>query len=216
MCDIAIHRSRLSESTSTATATTTSPSTATSVSSSVGYQLELAAGQRQQSSFVGMSPTIHTPDSTHMPVAEQPFARLRLLADACASLVDPFEALATHKTITFDDAGEYQKQPDDSSSLSNEPSQPVEDTTARTTTGIPEQETFPSINEHFRRRLSGTVPETLLTAITGEPRLVTGHYLMGQKPDSTDKWIIMTGDKIKPFKCGHEGCDKHYTSKRNP
>ena len=210
-----MHSSRLSESTSTATTTTSSTSTATSVSTPVGYQLELAAGQRQQSSFVGTSTTIHTPDSTDMPVAEHPFARLRLLAEACASLVDPFEALATHQTITFDDPGKYQEQPDDSSSLSNEPSQPVQDTTTRTTTGIPEQENFPSINEHFRRTLSRTVPETLLTAITGDPRLVTGHYLVGQKPDSTDKWIIMTGDKIKPFKCGHEGCNKHYTSKRN-
>ena len=149
-----MHSSRISESTSTATATTTSTGTATSVSTPVGYQLELAAGQRQQSSFVGTSTTIHTPGSTDMPVAEHPFARLRLLAEACASLVDPFEALAKHQTITFDDAGEYQEQPDDSSSLSNEPSQPVQDTTTRTTTGIPNKRPFRRLmntsGEHFR------------------------------------------------------------------
>ena len=208
-----MHRPRLSKSTSTATAT--SISTTTSVVVSRVSQPELAAGQRQQGSFAGMSTTVHTPKSTHISAAEQPFAGLRLLAEVSASKVDPFAALATHQSVTFDEAGKYQEQPDDSFSLSNESSQPVEDTSNKTTTNIPEQETLPSVNEHFRQALSGTVPETLLTAITGDPRLVTGHYLMWQMPDPTDKWIMWTGDKKRPFKCGYQGCDRHYTKKQS-
>ena len=96
-------------------------------------QPESAAGQRQQGSFVGISTTVHTPESTHMPSNYQQHAGLRLLADVTTSQVDPFDALASHRTIAFDEEDEYQKQPDDSSSFSNEPSQPVEDTTTKTT-----------------------------------------------------------------------------------
>ena len=211
-CDISMHRPRLSKSISTANAT--SITTATSVTASGVSQPELAAGQRQQGSFAGMPTNVHIPKSTHISAAEQPFTGLRLLAEVSASQVDPFAALATHQSVTFDEAGQYQEQPDDYFSLSNESSQPVEDTPNKTTTNIPKQETLPSVNEHFRRALSGTVPETLLTAITGDPRLLTGHCIMGKEPDPTDKWIIWTGDKEWPFKCGYEGCDRHYTKKQ--
>ena len=96
-------------------------------------QPESAAGQRQQGSFVGMSTTVHTPESTHIPSNYQQHAGLRLLADVTISQMNPFDALASHRTIAFDEEDEYQKQPDDSSSFSNEPSQPVEDTTTKTT-----------------------------------------------------------------------------------
>ena len=32
-------------------------------------------------------------------------------------------------------------------------------------------------------------------------------------PDSTDKWIIMSGCKKKPFQCGYEGCGRKYSQK---
>ena len=233
-----MHSSRLPKSFSTTIAT----ATGTSVTVSGVSPPELPTGQRQQCSFIGLSATVHTPVSTLIPTTHHQQDELRLLSamsvpDISASQADPFETLATHRTVTFDHHD--QEQFDDFSSLIDELLQPVESseskkgdehefsiivlpttedgegTRIRTMTSIPKHKITPSINDHFRRTLSGTVPETLLTAITGDPRLVTGHYLVGQKPDSTDKWIILTGDKIKPFKCGHEGCDKHYTSKRN-
>ena len=202
--------SQLTKSTSTTTATSTT--TTTSVCTSGASEPE--TGRRLRSTFAGLSTTIHTPESTHIPATDQQFAGLILLTEASTSQVDPFQALATHQSVTFDEAGKYQEQPDDSFSLSNEPSHPVVDTPNRRTTSIPEKEALPSINEHFRRTLSGTVPETLLTAITGDPRLVTGHCIMEKKPDPTDKWIIWTGDKEWPFKCGYQGCDRHYTKKQ--
>ena len=179
---------RVSISTAPSTSTTT-----TSISTSEFSQPESAARQRPQSSFVGIPIAVHTPDSTHLPVADQQHAELRLLAEASVlhTQADPFEALAAHRTVTFAHSDEYQEQSDDSSLLSNEPSQPVEgsdrivkkkpcevalsvslptngrETNARTTTSISEQEILPSINDHFRRALSKTVPEALLTAITG-------------------------------------------------
>ena len=213
-----MHRPQLSKSTSTADAT--SMSTTTSVVAAAVSQPELAAGQRQQGSFAGVLATVHTPESTHIPAADQQFAGLRLLAEASASQVDPFEALATHRTVTFDEAGEYQEQPDDSLSLSNESSEPVEDIPTKFTTSIPENEILPSINDHFQRTLSGTVPEAFLTAVAGNPQIVTDDYLAKRKkakkkPTPTVKWVILTGDKEKPFKCGYEGCGKHYPKRQS-
>ena len=217
-----MHSSLLSKSTSTATATSTS--TTTSVSTPSGFsRSELATGQRQQGLFVGLSTTARTPESTQMPANYQQHEGLRLLAEVSASLINPFAALAAHPTVSFND-DDYQEQSDDSLSLANEPlesayeaSQLVEGraTTTRTTTSIPKQEILPSINDHFQRALSGTVPEAALTAITGELQLLTGHHLMGQKPDPTDKWIIRTSDPKKPFKCGYEGCGKLYNRKQS-
>ena len=108
----------VSESSSaTATSITASTSTITS-----GISLpESAAGQRQQDSFVDLSKTVHMPESTHT-VAEHQFTELRLLAEACTSQieVDPFEELAIHQTVTFDD--DNQGQSASSLSLANEAS----------------------------------------------------------------------------------------------
>ena len=32
-------------------------------------------------------------------------------------------------------------------------------------------------------------------------------------PDPTDKWIVMSGDKKRPFQCGHKSCAKKYSEK---
>ena len=96
----------VSESSSaTATSITASTSTITSGIS----QPESAAGQRQQGSFVDLSKTVHMPESTHI-VAEHQFTGLRLLAEASTSqiVVDPFEDLAIHQTVTFDDDNQGQ------------------------------------------------------------------------------------------------------------
>ena len=222
MRDIPMHSSRLSKSTSTAPVTSTN--TTTSVGTPSGFSLhELATGQRQQGFFLDLSTTVRTPESTQMPVNYQQHGGLRLLAEVSASQIDPFAALAAHPTVTFND-DDYQEQSHDSLSLANEPLESANEasqlvtgraTTTRTTTSIPKQEILPSINDHFRRALSGTVPEAVLTAITGELQFLTGHYLMGQKPDPTDKWIIRTSDPKKPFKCGYEGCGKLYNRKQS-
>ena len=238
-----MHSSRLPKSTSTATATGTG--TVTSMATSVVSQSELAAGQRQQEgSFAGFSTTVHMPESTPIPTADQPCAGPRLSANASASQVAPFQALATHQTVSFDD--DHQEQPDNASLQSNgslakigESSQPivdaapdereapfevivsvlsakdVGDTRIRTMTTIPNHEILPSIKNHFRRALSGTVPEALMPMIIGDPQFITGQLIADQTPDPTDKWIVLTGDENKPFKCGYEGCDKQYTRKQS-
>ena len=234
-----MHCSRIPKSSSTSIASAAS----TSVTASGVSQLESATVQCLRGSFVGRSTTAHTPpESTHISAAEQHFAGLRLLAEASllleasASQCNPFQALATHQTVTFDD--EYQQQPDDSLLLSNEPSQlvdgsepvvseepreinlftlPTENgrgTTTRATTGIPERKILSSINDHFRQALSGTAPEAVLTAIAGDPRLVTGEFMAVLESNPADKWIVLTGDKKRPFKCGYEGCGRMYFTKQ--
>ncbi len=218
-----MHSSLLSKSTSTATATSTS--TTTSVSTPSGFsRSELATGQRQQGLFVGLSTTARTPESTQMPANYQQHEGLRLLAEVSASLINPFAALAAHPTVSFND-DDYQEQSDDSLSLANEPlesayeaSQLVEGraTTTRTTTSIPKQEILPSINDHFRRALSGTVPKALLSTIAKDPKLLTGAYIATPKTDTTtDKWIIWAGDEERPFKCGYQGCKKRFAKKQS-
>ena len=229
---------RVPKSSSTAVASAAS----TSVTASGVSQLEPATVQCLRGSFVGRSTTAHTPESTHISAAGQQFAGLRLLAEASllleasASQYNPFQALATHQTVTFDD--EHQQQPDDSSLLSSEPSQlvdgsepvvsekpreislftlPAENgrgTTTRATTSIPKHKILSSINDHFRQALSGTVPEAVLTAIAGDPRLVTGEFMAVLESDPIDKWIVLTGDKKRPFKCGYEGCRRMYFTKQ--
>ena len=222
-------------------ATTASTSMITSVSTSGASQLEPATGRRLRSSFAGMSAIVQTLESPRIPAANQQFAGLRLLAEA-TSVVDPFEALATHRTVAFDDKDEYQKQPDDSSLPSDEPSLPLDGSepivgkesrrvspsisppangrdTTRTTTSVPEQEILPSINDKSWRASSGTVSEAFLTSTAGNPQIVTTHYLAKWKKTKkkrapTDKWVILTGDEDKPFKCGYESCDKHYSTKK--
>ena len=205
-----------SSSAITTTNTANTASTSTSTMTSRVSQPELAAGQRLQGSCVGISTSVHTPESMHIPVAEQAFSGLRLLAETSASQVDPFEALAAHRTATFDD--EYQQQPDNSSSQSSgslarigESSHPrgdtapnvreapleivvsvlsakdVGDTKIRTITTIPDQEILPSINDHFQRALLGTTSGAMPSAaIAGDPNLPSDQYQAEQSPDPTD------------------------------
>ena len=94
--------SRLPQSSSTASTKDTS------VTASRDSQLELAAGQRQQGSFVSLSTTAYPPESTRISATYYQQDELRLLSDTSisdisSSQADPFEILATHPTVTFDD-----------------------------------------------------------------------------------------------------------------
>ena len=207
-------------------------------------QPESAAGQRQQGSFTDPTP-IHTPESTHVPLAEQAFAGLRLLAEASASRVDPFEALAAHRTVTFDN--DHQKQPDNSSSQSGGPlaiidesSQPivdtvptvrevpleiivsglptkdVADTKIRTMTTIAEQEIWPSIDDHHQRALPDIAFGTVPSAGTaGDPNLPSDQPLAEPSPDPTDEWIIMDKSQTRSYICGYLGCDMSYLKRQH-
>ena len=214
--------------------------TATSTVTSGDPQFGMDAGQHPRGSYMGLSTTAHTPGSTQIPATHQQHSGVRLLSEASTTQlqVDPFEALATHQTVTFDD--QYQEQSYDSPSPSNQSSRPVEssepvvraepyqsslfivpikdggDTKIRTMTSIPKHQIMPSINDHFRRALSGTVPKVLLSTIAKDPKLLTGAYVATPKTDTTtDKWIIWAGDKERPFKCGYQGCDKRFTRKQS-
>ena len=235
-----MHKPQLSKSAFSATST----STTTSVNASWFSQPELAIEQHQQGFFVGLSTTVHTPESTQIPATYYQQDELRLLSgisvsDISSSQIDPFEILATHQSVTFEDQNQFlhQEQLDEFPLPFDELLQPVDDfdlmasedpddvnlsilpnknderISNRTTISIPEQEILPSINNHFRRALTGTVPEAFLTALTGELQLLTGHYITGQVCDPTDKWIIRTNNKDWPFKCGYEGCFKRYSKK---
>ena len=226
---------RVSKSTATATATTTSV-TASGVS-----QPESAAGQHQQGSFAGLSTTVRTPESTHIPVAEQPLANLRLLAEVSSSQLDPFEALTTHRPITFDEDQEQSASSlslSEEPSLSNEPSRAADDanpimeveephelrftispdnnskdTKIKITIGVPNSKIAPSIKEHLRLAILGTAPETVQTGITADPELSNDQNMAIKDSDSTDNWIMFSGDKIRPFQCSYEGCGRTYTAK---
>ena len=136
----------------------------------------------------------------------------------CDNCKRPFrrkDELRQHrKRIHFiEDEKKYQEQPDDSLSSSNEPSQPVGDSgpivieepqwttlavspakddsdpQTRTITSIPKLEILPSINDHFRRALTGIVPEVpeaLLTELAADPQHLTSDYTASQ-PDPTDR-----------------------------
>ena len=162
-------------------ATTTTTNTAgTSTITSGNSQPESAAGQRHQDSCVGLSTTIHTPESTQISSTYYQQDEMRLLSDMSVSDINAsqtnfFEALATYITATFD--GGHQGQSASSLSLSNEPS---------------------------RSQKSSQPVDDVVPIVRDEP-----------SPDPTDKWIILTGDKKKPFKCGYEGCGTCYSSKYN-
>ena len=206
----------ISKSSSAITTTNTANAASTSTMTSRVSQLELAPEQRLQGSYVGISTTVHTPESMHIPLAEQAFSGLRLLAEASTLQIDPFEALAAHRTATFDD--KYQEQPDNFSSQSSgssarigESSQPSVDTAPnvreapleivvsvlsakdvggtkiRTITTIPEQEILPSINDHFQRALLGNTSGAVPSAgIAGDPNLPSFQHLAKPSPDPTD------------------------------
>ena len=222
---------------STSTASATSASTATSsISTSEFSQTESAVGQHHQGSFACRSTTFHEPESAHIPAADRQFPQLQLLAEVSTSQlqVDPFEVLATYQTVTFDDNNQYQEQTYDSLSPSNMPSQlvdsslivreesqettpavlPTKDDSApqtRTITSIPKHEILPSIDDHFQRALSGTVPEALLTAITKSHHFLMRECVAGEKIHPNDSRVILTGDPETPFKCRYQGCHKRYS-----
>ena len=93
----------ISESSSVTATTNTANTASTSTMTSGASQSGSAAGQHHQGSFVDLSKTVHTPESTQIPEADQQFSGLRLLVDVSISQINPFEALATHQTVTFDD-----------------------------------------------------------------------------------------------------------------
>ena len=163
--------------------------TTTSVSVSGGSQPELLAGQRQQGSFAGLSTTVHTPESTYIPAAER-YAGLRLLAEVSTLQADPFVALATQQAVTFDD--EVQEQSASSLSLPDEPSQATDDVDPIMMVAEPHE-----------------------TGISQDPKYSGGQNLADQNTDSTDKWIMYSGDETRPFKCGYEGCGKTYFKKHD-
>ena len=101
-------------------ATTTTHTASTSAMISGVFQPESAAGQRQHGSYVGISTTINTPKSMQIPTDYQQQAALRVLAEVSTSQINPFEALAKHQTVTFDD--DDQGQSASPLSLANEPS----------------------------------------------------------------------------------------------
>ena len=184
-----MHSYLVSESASTATATTAS-ATVTKDS-----QPESAIERHHQGSFAGLPTTIvHTPESTHIPVAEQPFVRLRLLAEASTSQADPFEAFSTHRTITFDDKD--QEQSTSSLSLFDEPSHGADDTNP-----------IMEVEEPHGVRF------TVLPDNNSKPP--SDQNQANQDSDSTDKWIMYSGDKTRPFQCGYKSCGRTYTSKHN-
>ena len=174
---------RVSKSTSTVTATTPR------VSVSGVSQPESSAGQRQQGSFAGIPTTAHASESTYIPAAER-YTELRLLAEVSTSQIDPFAALATHRTVTFDD--EDQQQSASSSSLSNEPSQATDDA-----------------------NLIMVVAESHETGISEDLKRASGQNLADPNADTTEKWVIFSDDVIRPFKCSYEGCSKAYMTKQS-
>ena len=156
-------------------AKTTTNTAGTSTITSGNSQPESAAGQRQQGSLIGLSTTVHTPESTEISSTYYQQDELRLLSDITASQTNPFEALATYTAATFDSG--HQGQSASSLSLSNEPS---------------------------RSQKSSQPVDDIVPIVRDEP-----------SPDPTDKWIILTGDKKKPFKCGYEGRGTCYSTKHN-
>ena len=152
----------------------TSASASTSTTTSQDSQPGTADGQRPRSSFMDLSTAVHTPESPLIPATYHQQDELGLSSEMGITQITPFEALATHLAVTFDDdhQGRFATS---SSSLHNEParsqksSQPIDDVA-------------PIVREE-------------------------------QSPDPTDKWIILTGNPKKPFKCGYKGCGKRYTRK---
>ena len=168
--------------------TSAATSTTTRVIVSEVSQPDLAAGQHQQDSFVGRSTTVHTPESTYIQAADRD-AGLKLLAEISAlqPRIDPFQALATYQTASL--ADDAQEQSARSLSLSD----------------------GPSLSNEPSQPTDDVAP--VMAVAESKPR--SGQNPVDQAPDSIDKWITYSGDEIRPFKCGYEGCDKTYMSKRS-
>ena len=173
----------------------TSTATTTSASVSGDSQPESAIDRHQQSSFTGLSTTVYTPESTYIPAAER-YAGLRLLAEVSTLHFDPFVTLATHQAVTFND--EAQEQSASSLSLPDEQLLPNESS-----------QVTDDIDHPFM-----VVAQSHETGILEVPQRPSGQNLAYQNTDSTDKWVMCSGDETRPFKCGYEGCDKHYTTKQ--
>ena len=215
-------------STSTATAASTSTTTTSNGTSEVS-QPELAARQCSQSYFAGIPIVVHTPDSTHMPAADQQGAGLSCWLKSASHkysltlskhllhtklslsiLMILHHHLTSHRSRSKVMAPIVREEPCEVTLFISLPTNGRE-TNTRTTTSIPKQEILPS--NHFRRALSGTAPEALQTAIAKEPKLLTGAYIAMAIPDTdttTEKWIMWTGNEEKPFKCGYPQCKKSY------
>ena len=58
------------------------------------------------------------------------------------------------------------------------------------------------------------VAEPHQTGISEVPKRPSGENVADQNTNSTDNWIMSSGNEIRPFKCGYEGCDKRYTTKQ--
>ena len=150
--------------------------TSTSTTTSQDSQPGTADGQRPRGAFMDLTTTVHSPESPLIPATYHQQDELGSLSEIGTTQINPFEALATHLAVTFDN--DHQGRSATSSlSLDNEParsqksSQPVNDVA-------------PIVREE-------------------------------QSPDPTDKWIILTSNPKKPFKCGYKRCGKHYTRKTN-
>ena len=199
-----MHNYRIPNSSST----TTSSATSTRVTASGVSQPESAAGRSLENTFVGRKTTVHTPESRQIPTDG-----LRLLAEISTSQTDPFAALATHQTTTFDD--DDQRQSASSLSLSNDSSQPVgAEAKSITIIGIPYNNVKLLVNDHFYQSLSQIVPKEVLEGIIGDPNLPGGQHSAKRSSVSTENWVISTGDADMPFQCGYEGCGKHYPTKQ--
>ena len=206
-----------------------SSAASTSTMTSGASQPESAAGQRQQGSYLGLSTSVHTPESTHI-LASYPQDELRFLsADDLRFLsdidiseisiphIDPFEALATQQIITFEDQDQVQKQPDEFPLPFDELLQPVDDVDpmAKEDPDEVSLSILPSLNVHIRQVLSGIAPEAVATGIAGVPNLPSDQYQAKQSPDliNTNKWIIVDKSQKRAYKCGYQGCDKSYLTR---
>ena len=58
------------------------------------------------------------------------------------------------------------------------------------------------------------VAEPHETGVSEVPERPSGQNLADQTANSIDNWILSSGDEIRPFKCGYEGCYKRYTTKQ--
>ena len=144
--------------------------TSASTTTSQDSRPDTADGQRPQGSFMGLSITARTLESSLIPATYHQQDEQELLSEIGTTQITPFEALATHQTATFND--HHREQSASSLSLSKEPS---------------------------RSKRSSQPVEDVAPIVSTE-----------QYPDPTDKWIVMTGDKKRPFRCGYEGCDRKY------
>ena len=222
----------VSKSSSAATTTITA---STSTDTARASQPESAAGQHQRGSFVDLSKTVHTPEPTHIP-ASYPQNELRFLSDddlrflsdlsdlsdidiskISTPHIDPFEILATHQTVTFEDQFQEQEKPDAFLLPFDELLQPGDDFDPMASEDPDDVNLsiLPNNNDHFRQASTVIAPEAPLVESTGAPKLPSKQHKAYKRtnPNPTDKWIMMSGDDKKPFKCGHKGCGKKYTRK---